>query len=488
MSVQEGLRSAVGQRTDARRFVGGIVLGLAILQALWIVTVPPFRASDEFDHAYRAAAVARGQWEATDPAEDGRGTLVRVPADLVKAAHAQCADLSYTGHDNCNPAERNDDGTVLVGSGAGAYNPIYYWVIGTMARPFHGATALYAMRVASSVLCLLFMGLAAWALSLRRRSAWPGVGLLLATSPVFLFSTTVAAPNGLEMAAALALWCLLLKVPDVGDPRSERRMVILAVASACVLVSLRLLGPLFVLLIVLLAIVFHGRTVFSFVVRRRRLFVVAAGSVFLATAAAAAWTLRAGLVKGSGEQEGDADWSPNSILLWPMQTIAVFPYRDQPGPMFVYPLIGGVVCVFAYLAWRSARGSHRLALTLALCTALALPFVLTWVSKDGRGVMWQGRYGLPLAVGFIVIAGLLLDRSSRRASRGLLLGGAVALAASTAACLVKIVHAELAREVSATDSAWLSPPTWLLIAATLVAWLIMAVAISAPSRRSELTT
>ena len=64
----------------------------------------------------------------------------------------------------------------------------------------------------------------------------------------------------------------------------------------------------------------------------------------------------------------------------------------------------------------------------------------------------------------------------------------MALAASTAACLVKIVHAELAREVSATDSAWLSPPTWLLIAATLVAWLIMAVAISAPSRRSEQTT
>ena len=64
MSVQEVLRSDVGQRMGARRFVGGIVLGLAILQALWILTVPPFRASDEFDHAYRAAAVARGQWQA----------------------------------------------------------------------------------------------------------------------------------------------------------------------------------------------------------------------------------------------------------------------------------------------------------------------------------------------------------------------------------------------------------------------------------------
>ena len=166
----------MGNASDAPRFVGGILLGLAILQALWIVTVPPFRASDEFDHAYRAAAVARGQWEATDPAADGRGTLVSVPADLVTAAHAQCADLSYTGHDNCNPAQRNDDGTVLVASGAGAYNPVYYWVVGTIARPFEGAAALYAMRVASAALCLLFMGLAAWALSLRRRGAWSGAG------------------------------------------------------------------------------------------------------------------------------------------------------------------------------------------------------------------------------------------------------------------------------------------------------------------------
>jgi hypothetical protein len=239
---------------------------------------------------------------------------------------------------------------------------------------------------------------------------------------------------------------------------------------------------------VLLSIVFHGRTAFSFVVRRRRLLAVVAAGVCLATAAAAAWTLRAGLVNGSGEQEGPAEWSPNSIVLWPLQTIAAFPYRDQPGPIFVYPLIGGVVCLFAYLAWRTARGSQRWALALALAAALALPFVLTWVSKDGRGVMWQGRYGLPLAVGFVVIAGLILDRSGRRPSRALLLGGAVALAASTAACLVKIAHAELARDVSANDNAWLAPPSWLLVAGAMVAWLLLAAAVSVPSRRSEQTT
>ena len=196
---------------------------------LWIVTVPPFRASDEFDHAYRAAAVARGQWRAHDEAaDDGRGTLVRVPADLVAAAHDQCADLPYTGHDNCNPAERNDDGTVLVGSGP-AVQP------GLLLGGRHGGAAVPRCRGALRHAGRLGAALPAlhgrwprgrlhWAARVRGRAS----GLLLATSPVFVFSTTVAAPNGLEMAAALALWCLLLRAPDVEDPRDAATHVVLA--------------------------------------------------------------------------------------------------------------------------------------------------------------------------------------------------------------------------------------------------------------------
>ena len=123
------------------------------------------------------------------------------------------------GSRQLQPCQGNDDGSVLVGSGAGQYNPVFYWVVGTAARPFHGAAALYAMRIASALLCLLFMGLAAWAMALGRRGPWSGVGLLLATSPVFVFSTAVAAPNGLEMAAALALWCLLLGLRRSTTPR-----------------------------------------------------------------------------------------------------------------------------------------------------------------------------------------------------------------------------------------------------------------------------
>ena len=101
--------------------------------------------------------------------------------------------------------------------------------------------------------------------------------------------------------------------------------------------------------------------------------------------------------------------------------------------------------------------------------------------------MWQGRYGLPLAVGFVVIAGLVLDRSRRRPSRGPAPGrcrGARQPAPQPA----------WSRSCTPSWPGRCPPPTapgcsaaaWLLIAAPLVAWLILAAAdLAAPSRRSE---
>ncbi len=128
-------------------------VGILLAQAAWILALPPFRGSDEFDHAYRAAGVASGQWRLTEYAREGRGMVVEVPADLVAAASGQCDSLKYTGHDNCHPISDAGDGRVTVATAAGNYNPLFYWVIGTAAKPFHGAAALYAMRIATAVLC-----------------------------------------------------------------------------------------------------------------------------------------------------------------------------------------------------------------------------------------------------------------------------------------------------------------------------------------------
>lgn len=171
------------------------MVGMLLLQAAWILTVPPFRGSDEFDHAYRAAAVAGGEWVAGEPVGDDDGWAVEVPGSLVAAAEAQCDELPGVGEVRCSPIERATGGNVVVGSTAAGYHPAFYWLVGSAAGPFEGVGALYAMRVATALLCLLFIGCAAWATSLLP-GRWPMASLLLAATPVLMYSTTIVAPNG----------------------------------------------------------------------------------------------------------------------------------------------------------------------------------------------------------------------------------------------------------------------------------------------------
>ena len=153
--------------------------------------------------------MADGEIVVDDWSSDGRGLFVTVPRELADAARFQCERLRYTGPENCSPTASSQS-TVRAASGAGLYHPAYYWVVGTAAQPFDGAAALYAMRIVSAALCLLFIGLAAWSAT-RVASRWPLVAVILAASPVLVYSTTIVAPNGLEMAAGLALWASLAR-------------------------------------------------------------------------------------------------------------------------------------------------------------------------------------------------------------------------------------------------------------------------------------
>ena len=77
-------------------------VGLCGLFAVWVLVMPPFAGSDEFDHAYRAAAAARGEW-AIDPVNATRGTgaFLKVPTDIVEAAQPECQYLRYTRDHDC---------------------------------------------------------------------------------------------------------------------------------------------------------------------------------------------------------------------------------------------------------------------------------------------------------------------------------------------------------------------------------------------------
>jgi hypothetical protein len=460
--------------------------GILLLQAAWIITLPAFRGSDEFDHAYRAVAVAGGEWRATRVPDNGRGYLVSVPESLVDAAHAQCAALSYTGPDNCSPVQRLGAGKVLVASGAASYNPVFYAVIGWAAAPFEGSSALYALRVSGALLCVSFIGSACWALG-RQRSRWPLAAMVLALSPVFLYSTSLGAPNGLEMSAALALWASLLALQAGTDVRAERPLLWLAVAAAIALSTARLLGPLFLVMIVVSLAVLDGGSLVRVLRRHRRSAVVGFVLVSASVAAAATWVLITGSAGPPRESEGTTYWHASSIVRWLLQTIAAFPFQDQPGAWIAYPVVGALTVSLTVVALRVGTRRERLALALAVAVAVGLPVVLTLLTRDGRGVIWQGRYGLPYNVGFVLMAGTILGRRFRtgRLPPVLVWPSVAGLAVATTACLVKIRDDELTRAASTSDPSWHVPSVALLVMLTGLAAAAHGRALTVGARAGE---
>jgi hypothetical protein len=461
-----------------------LAVGLLVAEAAWLLAVPAFRGIDEFDHAYRAASVARGEWwPSGDAAQHGRGELVTVPRDLVAAAGEECRARPYTGHDNCSPVQQAPAEQVRVASAASRYEPGYYWVVGTAARWAHGTTALYVMRGVSALMCAVFVWLSAWSVRRWARTAWPSAALAASATPVLVYSCVVAAPNALEICAALSVWSALAGLARRElSAGTERALLWAAVPGAVVLADLRSLGVPFLALdvLVLAAVLGRDRTG-ELVARHRRTLMATGGLVAVAVAAGVTWVLAAAPNRGA-EEHGDYHGAVLGSLLqlpvWVLQTIAAAPGRADPAPVATYLLCGALLVAL----WRagSRAGDRRLrrALAFVAVSSLAGPLVVTMHGYRDVGVIWQGRYGMPFSVGLLVLAGLALDlrgaAGPRRPVR-VVLGGAFVVGQLVAVLAVLAQQTRVSPSVAA--GLW-SPPSWSLVAVlTLLGWGVVALAL-----------
>ncbi len=465
-----------------RRFALWVLLGVSVLQAIWIVAVPPFRASDEFDHVYRAAGIMRGEWTLDEPAADGRGQVVTVPSDVVKAAEGQCTYLEYTGRDNCYAIESAGEGLVHVASAAGQYHPAYYAVIGSVPSLFGGAGYDYALRIAAAVFCSLGIALAALVWARGGDTSIERFGFLLCLTPIFVYSSVIPAPNGPEMVAGLVVWCALLRLTSL-PPHAQGRVFVVAAVAAGLLVTFRYLGPLWLGLIVVTVVVFHGWSATTRLVSaHKRVVVLSIVAVTLATAMSAAWTLRGtflGVQEDTPSIEGPLNLGAQPFV-WLLQIVGAFPLRGDASPFVVYVIYLLVLGAMLLAAGVLGRWRERAVLVLSVVVVVALPIVLTAATYRTHGVIWQGRYGLAYAVGVALMASVVIARGApRSANRELprlvmigsgLLGGGHAIAIG--AFLVE----EQAVAPSMNDEAWLNPPVGLVVAATAGTWLLLGLA------------
>lgn len=441
-------------------------LGSLLLQTAWILALPPFRGIDEFDHVYRAASVADGHWlPSGERPEDGRGELVRVPPGIVRDAEPACSSLSYTGPDNCSASEAVAPGVVTVGSGAARYNPVFYSVVGTVAQPLDGAPAMYLMRVVNAILCSLLLAAAAGGTTLWARTRWPLVALFGVLTPVALYSTAVPGPNGVEMCGAAGLWVALLGFESV-DPAMRRRLLVLATVCAVPLTLVRGLGPLWLAVIVLVAWLHIGpRRTFTLLRETPRTTAACLLGLGAVVLAAVGWILG---VDALAPEETVVAGDPvgqtlRQVPAWFLQSLAAFPMRDEPAPPVVYVTAGLVVLGLLAAGFVRADRRGRLVLLVAFGLALLIPIGLTVLTYDAAGVIWQGRYGWPVSMGVVLLAGALLDRRPpvhRWTGPALVTGGL--LWATAHVVSVTDLAIDEGRGILAGDDRWWTLPPWEL--------------------------
>ena len=260
--------------------------------------------------------------------------------DIVEAAQAECQRLEYTGDVECVGTRVGDH--VEIASGAGRYHPLFYAVVGSPTLVLDGVVSLYAMRLVALALCLVMLGVA-----LRLLRAWAdpmvSVAVVCGLTPMVLYSTSILAANGLEIASGLVLWAALGAMAHHAEPFAAR-FVVPAVVATSLLVTLRSLGPLWALLIVATALVAWPT-----------LLGPALGLRADPGRARVGRDPRGGLRRQPG-----LDLCPDSLVIgrvapadptplveklgvaalripqWILQWIGAFPYRAQPAPPVVY--------------------------------------------------------------------------------------------------------------------------------------------------------
>jgi hypothetical protein len=370
---------------------------------------------------------------------------------------------------------------VSVASAASTYNPAFYWIMGYPASFFSGTVALYVMRIVAALLCAAFVALAGWSTTWWARTRWPLAGLLAALTPVAIYSTALAAPNGIEMCAAISLWVALLGLTRGGLPlRSERTLLYACIPGAVVLATVRSLGPLWLSMIVASIAIFAGRRRISLIARHSPWqFGLVCASMLAAVAASIWWILASFAPHIDSDQGQNAFKNPfgNSLMqlpVWLFQGIAAFPYRDQLAPMIVYISAALVLGPFVGLAvW---RGHVRLRVSVLLCLALSfiVPLILSTAQYSSLGAFWQGRYGLPYTFGLFLMSSLAYERmpQGRLLTSLVEIVGWAALVAANTVSVLHVLSLEISRSPSYRTGSWVMLPGSVVAALTIAGWAI----------------
>ncbi|NTW40858.1 MAG: DUF2142 domain-containing protein [Cellulomonadaceae bacterium] len=409
--------------SPSRTYWSAFVL-LSALMGLWAVANPPMASPDEPAHVIKAAAVVRGQLTGVpDPGGPGSAT-VEVPALYAYSLSVpSCYVLQTNVTAECIPDAPADlEAPTRAATWVVRNNPLYYAIVGLPTLLPASHFSFYLMRLVSALLTASVLAWAFRGFSEIKGRRFVGLGLLAATTPMVLFLGSTVNSSALEISAALALWTSLLVVLRAPDPaRLTGRMAGIAVL-AVLLANSRGLAPVFLGVIVITAVAVSPWHSFVAVVRDRRSWpwlAVAAMGFF----ASLAWIGLAGTLESGGNSGPGVSFAAGlkaSVAQTPSYITGMlghFGWLDTALPQWLYLWLAvaiGVTPVIAVLVAQTRK--DQLAVLGVGALALALPVLIqAWQAKN-VGVIWQGRYSMPLMVGLPVVAGFVLRSGAPRVS------------------------------------------------------------------------
>ncbi len=419
-----------------------VVAGFTLLLSAWVGSNAPGFGPDEPANFVKEIGAGTGQWTGSpgrlahpafgsQPGAAERiawinrnSRVYQLPAGLDPGAAGFPCDLFRNWLSaRCLHRPRTHPPATHALSYVGTYEPYVYALPGAaMARANSALAALYTGRAVSALLVAGLLAVAAAAAWEDRAGPVSQLGVLLAVSPMVLFMGSVLGTNGIEIAAALALYTIALRMGRQA-PAPRWTWPAAGVIGALLALS-RPTGPAWVVLAPLLGLAFAQRVPGQRTDGRRRhlrrhrirprmawLLLPAAG-----IAATAAW-------ERAVQPHPHARWEvvvsglhrlPADAHAWTRQWVGVFGWASIPMPAYAYWLWWGAVTVLVLVAFALASWRARLGLAAVLVAGAALAVALDVLVLRQTRFPVYGRYLLPIAVALPLAAGEIVARRAAR--------------------------------------------------------------------------
>lgn len=418
-------------RNHHQRFLVVFVLFLLSLGLTWAITQPPYGVSDEPAHTVKALASARGHLNGPHVIGqfDYQAIEFEVPAAYSSIWHFVCYNSDPNVTPECAPPFPSSSERTAVSSTAGEYPPLYYAVVGWLGWLSPDQHGLMMMRVMTVFVVVAMAGFASWLLHQHQTHSGADAILMGLTPTVLAFSGTVN-PFGPEIAAAVLFWTSsLLLLGETSSRKPLRQLIATMYGSAILLGFIRPASFIWIFVIMLFVLVASPTpegSRWSRPVTRHMIGASMTGALISYMWFAGLMTTHSlgGGSPAGGTLLGNMRFSFERTDEYLRQILGFFGWTSFYSPPVVIILYVAILVLFVTF-YRTNHSRVRLSLSGLVLFASLGPSVLEGARASSSGFGFQGRYLLPVLVGFPLILACRSKGNRPSHHQGVLLGGLV---------------------------------------------------------------